>query len=74
MRSQSHRLRVDAIRQQLDAINFMLRDNHIDQETRIRVNDYYRRSKTLMKRQSYVEQRRAELQDPNRGGLEGGPK
>lgn len=42
-------------RQKLDALNFMLSDNHIESEMRERVRDYFRRSKRTRKRHSYVD-------------------
>lgn len=40
-------------RQSLDALNFMMSDQHVPQENRVIVRDFYRRSKKLAKRKSY---------------------
>ena len=40
-------------RQDMDALNFMMRDNKLPQELRIRVRAYFRRSKQLNRRTSY---------------------
>ena len=42
-------------RQSLDALNYMMRDQHLPNEVRIRVRDYFRRAKDFQKRKSYVE-------------------
>ena len=42
-------------RQNLDALNFMMRDQRIPHDVRLRVRDYFRRAKGLVKRKSYVE-------------------
>ena len=39
-------------RQKLDALNFMMRDNHIEKATRLRVRHFYRMSKTMLKRRT----------------------
>lgn len=41
-------------RQKLDALNFMMADNHLERHERTRVRDFYRKSKTMLKRRSYV--------------------
>ena len=40
-------------RQDMDALNFMMADNKLPQELRVRVRAYFRRSKQLNRRKSY---------------------
>lgn len=42
-------------RQSMDALNFMMHDQHLPFKNRVIVRDYFRRSKKLMKRKSYYE-------------------
>ena len=42
-------------RQAMDALNFMMQDQHVPIRNRLIVRDYFRRSKKLMKRKSYYE-------------------
>ena len=56
-------------RQNLDALNFMMHDNHIEKATRLRVRHFYRMSKTMLKRRSYVNLIDATLSDELRGDV-----
>ena len=42
-------------KQNLDALNYMMRDQRIPQPTRVRVRDYFLKTKQLQKRESYFE-------------------
>jgi hypothetical protein len=56
-------------RQQLDALNYMMEDNRVDKESRVRVREYFRRSKSLQKRRSYVTLIDTTLSDELRGDV-----
>ena len=42
-------------RQTLDALNYMMADEHLPKEMRVRVRDYFRRTRSMFKRKSYFE-------------------
>jgi hypothetical protein len=57
-------------RQSLDALNYMMTDQRIPQEVRVRVRDYFRRAKGLAKRKSYVELIDSTLSTKMRGEMQ----
>ena len=56
-------------RQNMDALNFMMADNHIDSKHRILVRDFFRKSKTMLKRRSYSRLIDKTLSDELRGDV-----
>ena len=56
-------------RQSLDALNYMMRDQHLPHDVRLRVRDYFRRQKEFQKRKGYVELIEASLSRRLQGEL-----
>ena len=56
-------------KQQLDALNFMMEDNKFEKATRLRVRHFFRMSKTLIKRRSYVKLIDETMSDELRGDV-----